>query len=181
LAGDLPVTWSSNIADYLAELQRLGPEVFLVTYPHPVLVHRFAPRAAAPPPVDRFRTDLLSRPTRMAVVDGGPGDLEVSVHAIKKRPGNLYDDAVMLGRAPSNDIVLPYTDLSKLHAYFGRAPDGGWFVADAGSTNGTWLDEAQLAANQPAPLGERTELAFGESPFEAFTARAFAGWLRARR
>jgi hypothetical protein len=174
------VTWSSNIGDYLAELQRLGAGPFLVTYPYPVLVHRFTAAGGRPPPGDRFRTDLLRRPAKMTVVDGGPADLEVAVHAIQKRPGNPYEDTVMLGRAASNDIVLPYTDLSKLHAYFGRSPDGGWFVADAGSTNGTWLGETQLAANAPAPLGERSELAFGQSSFEAFLPEAFAAWLAAR-
>jgi hypothetical protein len=174
------VTWSSTIGDYLAELERLGADVFLVTYPYPVLVHRFAGAASSAPAEDRFRTDLHRRPARMSVVDGGPGDLTVAVHELKKRPGNPYEDTIMLGRAASNDIVLPYTDLSKLHAYFGRSADGSWFVADAGSSNGTWLGETQLAPNVPEALAARSELAFGENVFEAFLPAAFAAWLEAR-
>jgi len=172
------MSWSSTIAEYLDEMRRLGAGSFLVAYPFPVLVHRFGAAASSPPA--GFRTDLQRRPALRTVVDGGPADLDVAVHAIKKRPGNPYEDTVMLGRASSNDIVLPYNDLSKLHAYFGQSADGAWYVADAGSTNGTWLGETQLAANTPAPLGERNELAFGENAFEAFTARAFAAWLESR-
>jgi hypothetical protein len=174
----VPVSWSSTVADYVAELRQMRAPQFLVSYPHAVLVHRFGP-PGGPAPAARFRTDLLTRRPATPVVEGGPRDLDVAVHAVKKRPGNLYEDTVMLGRAPSNDIVVPYGDLSKLHAYFRRSPDGGWLVADAGSTNGTWLGSEPLAPNEPAPLGERSELAFGDSAFEFFTARGFAAWLEA--
>jgi hypothetical protein len=174
------VSWSSTVGDYLAELRRLGPERFVQSYPHPVLVHRFGAAPVGNEAAPRFRTDLLSRPGRRVVLEGGPGDLEVSVHGVNKRPGNPYEDTVMLGRASTNDIIVPYTDLSKLHAYFSRGPDGRWQLADAGSTNGTWLGEERLAPNAPVGLDERSEVAFGESSFEFLTARAFAGWLGGR-
>jgi FHA domain-containing protein len=170
------VSWSNKVSDYLVELKRLGGDEMLRAYPHPVLLHRFGPPSGVQP-VERFRTDQLTRPTRMTVVEGGPGDEEVAVHAVTKRPGNPFDDTVMLGRAPTNDIVVTYADLSKLHAYFSRGPGGGWLLADAGSTNGTWVGADQLAANAPVALGEHSGLAFGQNTFEFFTAAAFAAWL----
>jgi hypothetical protein len=173
------VSWSSKVADHVTELRRLGLAAYLVCYPNPVLVHRFGAPTGTPPPRPRFRTDLLSRPAATNVLFGGAEDLAVAVHPVKKRPGNAYEDAVMLGRASINDIVLPYGDLSKLHAYFSHPAGEGWFVADAGSTNGSWLGQEQLAPNRPMPLGERNELAFGENAFELLTPAAFGGLLEA--
>src|SRR5262249_52443069 len=152
------MSWSSTVADYVAELRRLRPDRFLVAYPHPVLVHRFGSAPAGTvPPVARFPTHLLGPPAPVDVGGGGPRHLELSVHPVKKCPGNPYQDTVMLGRAATNDIVVAYTDLSKLHAYFTRAREGSWLFADAGSTNGTWLGPEQLDANTPVPLAEHHE------------------------
>jgi hypothetical protein len=174
------VSWSSTLADYLDELRRLGAEQFLVSYPHPVLVHRLGAAAARQPGDLRFRTDQLRRPALAPVLDGSDADLDLAVHPVRKRPGNPYDDTIMLGRATTNDVVLPYTDLSKLHAYVTRAADGSWLLADAGSTNGTWIGDEQLAANTPAPLGERSALVLGENAFEFLTAGALRALLAAR-
>jgi hypothetical protein len=163
------VAWTSRIDEYLAELTRLGCAQFLSTYPNPLLVHRFANpsargRLAVTSPA-RFRTDAPRGPRDPAVLTGGAADLEAGVHPLKKRPGNPYPDTITVGRAETNDIVVPYDDLSKLHAYFTRAPDGAVLVADAGSRNGTWLAGERLAPNDARPLGARYRFGLGEHAF----------------
>ena len=50
---------------------------------------------------------------------------------------------VTVGRAINNDIVLPYEDISKCHAFFVSKPEG-WSLMDAGSTNGTFVRGKKL-------------------------------------
>lgn len=61
-------------------------------------------------------------------------------------PGRRYS----VGRHRGNDIVLVDPSLSRRHAEI-WFEDGGWRIADLGSSNGTFLDGKPLA--QPAVLG----------------------------
>jgi hypothetical protein len=172
------------VADYLSELRKLGRKQFLVSYPNPILVHHFeraaedaAERMKVLTGVAKFRTEAPRGAPDAAVLLGDPSDLDACVHPLRKRPNNPYPDTVTAGRADSNDIVVPYDDLSKLHAYFTRSPEGAWLVADAGSTNGTWLAGERLAPNESKKLAERDQLGLGEHAFEVFVSAALADWL----
>jgi pSer/pThr/pTyr-binding forkhead associated (FHA) protein len=46
--------------------------------------------------------------------------------------------------------VINEHSVSRLHAYVRQAE--GWVVADAGSKNGSWLNDAELEARREAPL-----------------------------
>jgi hypothetical protein len=172
------VSWTSTVVEYADELRRLGREQFVVSYPAPLLLHRLV-SAATPTRPSKFRTDL-PHGQRDEVLVGDASDLEVAVHAIRKRPASPYEDTVTIGRAAENDIVLPYRDVSKLHAYFTRGADGGLRIHDNGSSNGTWLAGARLPANEPRALGARDRFALGGYTFELFLPDAFAAWLAER-
>jgi hypothetical protein len=178
------VAWTSRVADYLSELRKLGREPFLAAYPNPVLVHHFgrdalgaAARVEAIAGAAKFRTDRPRRGASGGALAGDRSDLEAAVHPLKKRPGNPYPDTITVGRAETNDVVLPYDDLSKLHAYFTRAPEGTLLVADAGSTNGTWLGGERLAPNATRRVAARDPLTLGEHELEIFAPPALADWL----
>ncbi len=53
-------------------------------------------------------------------------------------------DEIRVGRRADVELPLPFAVLSAIHARLRRGPDG-WTVEDAGSTNGTWLDDERLA------------------------------------
>jgi len=63
-------------------------------------------------------------------------------------------DEIRIGRRADVELPLPFAVLSAVHARLRREPDG-WTVEDAGSTNGTWLDDERLAP------GERRALEWG--------------------
>src|SRR5262249_35524335 len=85
----------------------------------------------------------------------------------------LWADVVTAGKAPGNDIVLDEETVSREH--FEIVRDGkGWLVRDLRSTNGTFLDGAQIQSGSLrvgsvvsagaaqlkfTPLAERVELA----------------------
>lgn len=50
-----------------------------------------------------------------------------------------------VGRAANNDLRLNVPSLSKFHAYFTHvAKDGCWYLADANSSNGTFINGREL-------------------------------------
>jgi pSer/pThr/pTyr-binding forkhead associated (FHA) protein len=67
------------------------------------------------------------------------------------------DAAWQLGRAEACQIQLSDTYVSSFHArIFSR--DGGWFVEDLGSTNGTYLNQRRLTAPSELRAGDKVKL-----------------------
>jgi Zn-dependent protease len=67
-----------------------------------------------------------------------------------------------IGRAPVNSVVLDDPSVSRRHIRISPAarPGGAPFVADAGSTYGTWLDGRRL--DRPRPLVDGSRLRLGD-------------------
>lgn len=66
--------------------------------------------------------------------------------------------AITLGRDPASTLALQSKGLSRAHARLERRPEG-WWVLDAGSTNGTFVNGAQI---QAAPLRRGDTLQCGD-------------------
>lgn len=65
---------------------------------------------------------------------------------------------VRVGRAPTNDLVLPHLDVSGHHAVL-HARDGQLWATDLRSANGTFVDGVRIA--QPTPMAVGARLRFG--------------------
>ena len=57
-----------------------------------------------------------------------------------KRSGGLIAGRVLIGRLPTNGILVPESNVSRLHAWIDTDADGHHFVADGGSLGGTWVN-----------------------------------------
>lgn len=152
---------STDAADHYRHLIALGRDEFLA--------------AAAPAALVRFRGDdeLAEAGADTLTVDSAVSgdetlphgklpmhDVELEVFPLIKKPGASFPDRITIGRTPNNDIVVPDHSISRLHAYIRHG--NGWFVADAGSKNGTWLGGAQLAARRERALESKTILRLGD-------------------
>ncbi|HNY83369.1 MAG TPA: FHA domain-containing protein [Anaerolineaceae bacterium] len=76
-------------------------------------------------------------------------------------PGSTYfieKDETVLGRDLSNDIAVPDPEISRRHARFIKRPEGV-YVEDLGSTNGTFVNGARIAAPQLLKNGDLITLA----------------------
>jgi pSer/pThr/pTyr-binding forkhead associated (FHA) protein len=79
----------------------------------------------------------------------------------------LQADSSTVGRNTESDVFLDDITVSRAHALFERRPSGEWFVKDAGSLNGTYVngeqvDETKLATGDQVQIG-RFKLTFFEA------------------
>jgi FHA domain len=120
---------------------------------HVVVVGLREPSRPAPGSAPRQR-GRSERPPRTAVVMDERGNKVRSV---------ALDGNLQIGRAEACQIRLEDTYVSSFHArIFHR--DGGWFVEDLGSTNGTYLNQRRITS--PAELHAGDRLKVGRSTLE---------------
>jgi len=62
-----------------------------------------------------------------------------------------------VGRGTDNHVVLEGDSVSRRHAHFERRT-GDWFIVDDGSTNGTYLNEEQVARDNKLNNGDRIKV-----------------------
>lgn len=75
----------------------------------------------------------------------GEAGSAVYVCVLAKRDANKFASMITVGRAANNDVRINLPSVSKFHAYFTHIPrDGSWFITDANSSNGTWVDGERL-------------------------------------
>jgi hypothetical protein len=102
------------------------------------------------------------------------------VFRVEKRPGahNAFPMAVTIGRIDSNDVQIDDVSVSRFHCYLQRdAKTGVWFLTDAESNHGTFVDGVKLTAKQKVPLRDDTRVRVGEVELRFFSAAAFLKYL----
>jgi FHA domain len=90
-----------------------------------------------------------------------------SVHfavPLHKRKGaaNIFADRISVGRARTNDVVLRHFSVSKFQAWFECDEDDRFYVADAKSTNPTFLNGTQVPRAAPVAVTPGDALRFGD-------------------
>ncbi len=90
-----------------------------------------------------------------------PDDIELEVYPLAKKPGASFPDRITIGRTSNNDVVIPDTSVSRLHAYV-RRDKSGWLFADAGSKNGSQLRGIAVEPRKELPLPSRATLRIGD-------------------
>ena len=161
----------------LSQLQALAHtsqrEAFLKQSPPAFLHFRAADHASNGEWQFKTRTVMVTgvgRPTAapVAVEHGGP------IFLLQKAGNNPWPDRITIGRAKNNDVVLADASVSKLHAYisYGTGSDIGSgsgigsrtgsrsgnsvgssiALTDAGSRNGSRINEVKVLPGQPMPI-----------------------------
>jgi len=88
----------------------------------------------------------------LIVVDSGPSNI---------LPGTSFDlmPQTSIGRGPTNTIQLADTFISAEHTRLWFR-NGAWYVQDAGSTNGTYLNNQPAREALPARFGDIIQVGF---------------------
>lgn len=100
---------------------------------------------------------------------------KISVIEVRKRTVCSYTNVICIGRTANNDIVFPHNTISKFHAYIVRNPaEDRYELFDAGSTNGTWINNRRPKAHRGQLLNNFDCIQFGPSIQMLYlTARVF--------
>ena len=74
---------------------------------------------------------------------------------------------ITIGKANDNDYVADDSQVSRHHARLVSEPDGNWLLEDLESTNGTFVNEAQVVRKRISKsdrirLGERYTLTLSD-------------------
>ena len=72
-----------------------------------------------------------------------------------------YMERISVGRARNKDISLRHSSVSKFHAWFEMSEAGEFFLADAGSRNGTRVNGQPLSPKELSRLAPGADIEFG--------------------
>lgn len=164
-----------TVQSYRYDCTYLTREKFVAKYIHPVLVYaNVVPhRQAETEGFDTGRTTkfdvglhtAVRPPKGFASARKNKGPNELQVFPIIKRMSGPYR-WISIGRTNNCDVVLGFAEISKLHGYFTHTEDRSiYFLADAGSTNGTVINRDTAVHETPVRLPPRAELAVGPHDF----------------
>lgn len=113
-----------------------------------------APAAAVTPAPAAAAPAVPSAPADKLIVTGPNGP----------QTYDLSSGTVTIGREAS-DVILATGKVSRNHARIDRKPDGSYQITDLGSTNGTFVNEARIAANAPQAWGPGVPLRIADYQF----------------
>ncbi len=88
---------------------------------------------------DKLRQASAEQRTRSLAGPGSPA-APVLVYPVRRRLESTFE-FVSVGRHENNDVHLPEASISRFHAFF-RPQGGALYLQDAGSQNGTKVDDA---------------------------------------
>jgi len=174
-----------SLSEYVDEWATEGEEAFRRKHPSPVLVLE---DASVDEDEERsFHTGYMEREVLRETIEAPrpsrpppPPPNEQDVWEIAKRPGAPFKDRIGVGRAPNADVSVPFPRISKYHAYFSEEPDGSHTLTDAGSKNGTWVDDGRLGDKEPVVLRDGAYVRLGPYGFRFHTADGFCALVSER-
>lgn len=85
---------------------------------------------------------------------------------VEKVPGraNPFAMGVTVGRVETNDIIVDDASVSRFHAWLQHDDrHDQWYLCDAESKNGTWLDAVKLTPSQKVKLNDGSIIRFGDA------------------
>tara|TARA_Y100001934_G_C12140259_1_gene672202 strand:- start:219 stop:764 length:546 start_codon:yes stop_codon:yes gene_type:complete len=113
-------------------------------------------------------------------------ELDTDIHrfvafAVQKNAAvqNPWKTQISVGRARNNDIYIRDSSVSKLHCYF-NLKDKQLTLQDAGSRNGTRINEIQLQDGDVGEIKDQDNVLIGRVAFTVLNTQNFAEFVRSK-
>jgi hypothetical protein len=144
-----------NLRFWIEEWQRLKPNAFAAIHGHPWLILSQEPEGAiAPAQTARFnRSEFQKEELSLEALQP-----DMPTYPLRRRGSG---ERISVGRSRRNDIVVGSSSVSKLHAYFELRGDV-WYLEDADSRNGTWVETLRLEPGVAVPLRDEATVWLAE-------------------
>lgn len=145
-------------------LVRLGRQEFLASSAPALFLRKVLnvwPPATpvAAPITEMLKEDEITAPVNVSGVNMHAAQLEV--YPLIKKPSAAFPEIITIGRTVHNDVVLANHSVSRLHLYV-TYRDEKWWIADAGSKNGSWLAGQKLHPRREVQLTQASHVRVGE-------------------
>lgn len=144
-------------------LVRLGRQEFLAASAPALLLRKVLTVWPPATPVAAPITEMLKEDevTAPVAVNTSAQISQVEVYPLIKKPAAAFPEIITIGRTVQNDVVLANHSVSRLHMYV-RYSDGQWWITDAGSKNGSWIEGQKLKARCEVKLSPMALVRVGE-------------------
>jgi hypothetical protein len=170
-----------SIRLFAADCRALPPEAFAARHAGAFLLLRGRP-GGLQRPGDHPQWTLAGVPlAELAAETSRQSELDQVALPVRHRKPDSKKSLITLGRAESSDVCVPDLSVSVYHAFFLPRPDGGFVLQDAGSKNGTFVDDRRVPAQgkgPPAELASGCDLRFGGVGFQFLVAAQFQRLVR---
>jgi hypothetical protein len=163
------------LAEYAEELQRIGDPAFAQQNPHPVLIVTGVVGGLGEQTA--LNKTLVTAPSTMTVqtLMGLIGRVFPVAKGKYTTPG-----PVCIGRTPDNDITIAESSISARHCFL-RVVAAEMTLTDAGSTNGTLINDVRVPPKTSKRVVEGDVLTLGRFTLAFHTPRGFIKHLKERK
>ncbi|MEZ0228440.1 MAG: FHA domain-containing protein [Planctomycetota bacterium] len=174
------MTW--RFGDFLSQVKGLDETGFRTMHPYALLLSegQGASGASGKMVAADIPTRKIGTVEELAAFAQSGGE-DAWVIPVRRKEGSQLS-IITVGRGEECDIRLAHPLISKKHAYFQQDAEG-WLLADAESTNCTFVDGDKLEAHKPRRLNDSVVLRFGPAvKYRFFLSQSFHAYcsMRAR-
>jgi len=139
------------------------PDVLLAALKHRLGIPAAARQSIAPAPTGPTGTDATAiNPDPAILLRGSAYSGENYELTVSLRQLYSKHDGLVIGRtSPQSDLTLAHPSVSRRHAVL-LAADGRLVIYDAGSTNGTYVNDQEATRARPAALARGSTIRLGD-------------------
>jgi len=164
----------NRLSDYTRECRTLDAEAFGEKHGYAFLIHRSDSLVARKRDGKRLTVSAMTVRDAEGIPMVPEPDLIVFAvrHGRHKQPGEF----ISVGRSASNDVVIPFEPVTRFHALFSRDASGRFFILDAGSKNGTFVNDSPVpltGRGEPPEVKSGASIRLGPLSFTFLAAAAF--------
>lgn len=112
----------------------------------------------------RAQVTMVADTRRLDLLDHPPAPLPIIAYPMRRTGRSPFPHFITAGRAKSNDVVLGDFSVSKFHAFFQQDEEGGFWLVDSRSKNGTFVNDHPVPVHtrgDPIPLESGALVRFG--------------------